>query len=141
MDAEAASSAAMDTVLHATRAANWGSQDANHALSSLTLSGVESMTPDAQSSLLLDVLQQVGDSGWKATPADILHVAVGCEHRASDWRRHAAQSRIGRSGYLDLSDCRPTKQVCRVIAIVSSLRWPTQFCPYRFAVCAGSSSR
>ena len=62
MDAEAASSAAMETVLHATRAANWGSQDANNALAQLTQFGVEPMTQDAQSSLLMDVLQQVGNS-------------------------------------------------------------------------------
>jgi len=62
MDAEAASTAAMETILHATRAANSGSQDANSALAQLTQSGVGSMSQDAQSNLLMDVLQQVGNS-------------------------------------------------------------------------------
>ncbi len=60
MDAEAASTAAMETILHATRAANSGSQDANNALAQLTQSGVSSMSQVAQSNLLMDVLQQVG---------------------------------------------------------------------------------
>lgn len=59
MDAEAASSAAMETVLHATRAAHSGSMDASNALAQLTQSDIGGLTQDAQSSLLMDVLQQV----------------------------------------------------------------------------------
>jgi len=62
MDAEAASTAAMETVLHATRAANLGSDDANNALAALTQTGVSTMSQDAQSNLLMDVLHQVRDS-------------------------------------------------------------------------------
>ena len=62
MDAESASTAAMETILHATRAANSGSQEANNALSQLTQSGIGTMSQDAQSILLMDVLQQVGKS-------------------------------------------------------------------------------
>ncbi|WRT69523.1 uncharacterized protein IL334_006510 [Kwoniella shivajii] len=64
MDADQASAAARETIMHATRAANAGSQDANNALAQLTQSvaaggGITGMTQDAQSSLLLDVLQQL----------------------------------------------------------------------------------
>lgn len=71
MDAESASAAARETIMHATRAANAGSQDANNALAQLTQSaalgaGIGGMTQDAQSSLLLDVLQQVCSLGLLA---------------------------------------------------------------------------
>ncbi|WVR08207.1 hypothetical protein IAU60_005254 [Kwoniella sp. DSM 27419] len=64
MDADQASAAARETIMHATRAANAGSMDANNALAQLTQSvaaggGIGGMTQDAQSSLLLDVLQQL----------------------------------------------------------------------------------
>ncbi|KAK8849534.1 hypothetical protein IAR55_004868 [Kwoniella newhampshirensis] len=64
MDADQASAAARETIMHATRAANAGSQDANNALAQLTQSvsaggGLGGMSQDAQSSLLLDVLQQL----------------------------------------------------------------------------------
>ncbi|WWD20159.1 hypothetical protein CI109_104635 [Kwoniella shandongensis] len=64
MDADQASAAARETIMHATRAANAGSQDANNALAQLTQSvssggGIGGMSQDAQSSLLLDVLQQL----------------------------------------------------------------------------------
>jgi hypothetical protein len=53
----------METVLHATRAAKSGSLDAGQALAQLTqtalLGGVSSMSSDAQSNLLMEVLQQV----------------------------------------------------------------------------------
>ena len=55
----------METILHATRAANSGSLDASSALAQLTESalaggGITGMSQDAQNSLLMDVLQQVG---------------------------------------------------------------------------------
>ncbi|OCF46048.1 hypothetical protein I317_00136 [Kwoniella heveanensis CBS 569] len=64
MDADQASAAARETIMHATKAANAGSQDANNALVQLTQSvaaggGIGGMSQDAQSSLLLDVLQQL----------------------------------------------------------------------------------
>ncbi|WWC65708.1 uncharacterized protein I303_108329 [Kwoniella dejecticola CBS 10117] len=64
MDADQASVAARETIMHATRAANAGSQDANNALAQLTQSvaaggGIGGLSQDAQSSLLLDVLQQL----------------------------------------------------------------------------------
>ncbi len=63
MDNEQASVAAMETILHATRAANQGQQEAANALAQLTQSasglGIQGMTQDQQGSLLLDVLQQV----------------------------------------------------------------------------------
>ncbi|WVW86749.1 hypothetical protein I302_108803 [Kwoniella bestiolae CBS 10118] len=64
MDADQASAAAKETIMHATRAANAGSQDANNALAQLTQSvaasgGIGGLSQDAQSSLLLDVLQQL----------------------------------------------------------------------------------
>lgn len=64
MDPEAASSAAMETIMHATRAANNGQPEAVNALAQLTQSastglGIGGMSQDAQSSLLLDVLQQL----------------------------------------------------------------------------------
>ncbi|KAL7424869.1 aspartate transaminase aat1 [Cryptotrichosporon argae] len=63
MDADAASSAAMETIMHATRAANSGQQEAVNALAQLTSAssglGIGGMSQDAQSSLLLDVLQQL----------------------------------------------------------------------------------
>ncbi|WVQ96110.1 hypothetical protein IAU59_003212 [Kwoniella sp. CBS 9459] len=64
MDADQASAAARETIMHATKAANAGSQDANNALAQLTQSvaaggGIGGMSQDAQSSLLLDVLQQL----------------------------------------------------------------------------------
>ncbi|WVF68585.1 hypothetical protein IAT40_003354 [Kwoniella sp. CBS 6097] len=64
MDADQASAAARETIRHATKAANAGSQDANNALAQLTQSvaaggGIGGMSQDAQSSLLLDVLQQL----------------------------------------------------------------------------------
>jgi len=64
LDQSSASTAAMETILHATRAAESGSLDASSALAQLTDamsgSGVGAMTQDAQSSLLMDVLHQVG---------------------------------------------------------------------------------
>jgi hypothetical protein len=64
LDPEAAQSAALETVLHATRAANSGSLDAGQALAQLTQTanlggGIQGMSQDAQSSLLMEVLQQV----------------------------------------------------------------------------------
>lgn len=64
MDTAAASAAAMETIMHATRAANNGQPEAAHALQQLSQSaasglGIGGMSQDAQSSLLLDVLQQV----------------------------------------------------------------------------------
>lgn len=63
LDQSSASTAAMETILHATRAAESGSLDASSALAQLTDamsgSGVGAMTQDAQSSLLMDVLHQV----------------------------------------------------------------------------------
>ena len=64
LDPDSASTAAMETILHATRAANSGSQDATTALAQLTESalsgsGIGGMSADAQSSLLMEVLQQV----------------------------------------------------------------------------------
>lgn len=66
LDQSSASTAAMETILHATRAAESGSLDASSALAQLTDAmsgnGVGAMTQDAQSSLLMDVLHQVGES-------------------------------------------------------------------------------
>lgn len=63
LDPDSASSAAMETILHATRAAELGSSDATSALAQLTDAmggqGIGSMSQDAQSTLLMDVLQQV----------------------------------------------------------------------------------
>lgn len=63
LDHSSASTAAMETILHATRAAESGSQDASSALAQLTEAmsggGIGNMSQDAQSSLLMDVLQQV----------------------------------------------------------------------------------
>ncbi|KAK4687119.1 hypothetical protein P7C73_g3003, partial [Tremellales sp. Uapishka_1] len=64
MDTEQASAAALETILHATRAANSGQQDAANALAQLTASaslglGIGGMSSDAQGSLLLDVLNQL----------------------------------------------------------------------------------
>ncbi|ORY34865.1 pyridoxal phosphate-dependent transferase [Naematelia encephala] len=59
MEADAASSAAMETILQATRAANSGSQDAASALAQLTQNSVAGMSQDAQNGLLMDVLQQL----------------------------------------------------------------------------------
>ncbi|TXT13344.1 hypothetical protein VHUM_00711 [Vanrija humicola] len=86
VDADAASAAAMETIMHATRAANNGQPEAAHALQQLSQSaaaglGIGGMSQDAQSSLLLDVLQQSEtqqpDDGsvsemratWSAVPA------------------------------------------------------------------------
>lgn len=64
LDPDSAQSAAMDTILHATRAAESGSTDATSALAQLTNAmggpGIGNMSQDAQSTLLMDVLQQVG---------------------------------------------------------------------------------
>jgi hypothetical protein len=54
----------METIMHATRAANSGSIDASSALAQLSESamrgeGIPGMSLDAQSNLLMDVLQQV----------------------------------------------------------------------------------
>lgn len=63
MDPEAAQNAAMDTIMHATRAANNGQTEAANALARLTNAstglGIAGMSQESQSSLLLDVLQQL----------------------------------------------------------------------------------
>lgn len=58
IDADQAHAAAHETVRDATKAAKAGSQDATNALAQLS-QGVEGMSRGAQSSLLLDVLQQL----------------------------------------------------------------------------------
>jgi hypothetical protein len=84
MGVEQASAAAMETILHATRAANSGQQDAANALAQLTQSatmgmGIGGMTSDAQGSLLMDVLQQVGHVRLRSSSSPQL-VQVG-QHR------------------------------------------------------------
>jgi hypothetical protein len=64
MDADTASAAAMETVLHATKAAGLGNLDAGNALAQLTNAaslglGGGGMSQGEQNSLLMDVLQQV----------------------------------------------------------------------------------
>lgn len=63
VDPDAASSAAMETVMQATRAANNGQPEAVNALAQLSdvSNSLNQLSADAQNSLLLDVLQQVGD--------------------------------------------------------------------------------
>lgn len=80
IDPDQASLMASETIQQATRAAQSGSQDATNALAQLSRSAltVGGMTQDAQSSLLLDVLQQLsgsskpevtGDGGvWSSVP-------------------------------------------------------------------------
>lgn len=73
MDPDAASNAAMETIMHATRAANQGQPEAVHALAQLTNAssgiGIGGMTQDAQSSLLLDVLQQLSAASMGRPPS------------------------------------------------------------------------
>ncbi|WWC95539.1 hypothetical protein V866_002404 [Kwoniella sp. B9012] len=85
MDADQASAAAKETIMHATRAANAGSQDANNALAQLTQSvaasgGIGGLSQDAQSSLLLDVLQQLTAASM-GRPLDQNGAAEGSNRR------------------------------------------------------------
>ncbi|GFZ50063.1 hypothetical protein JCM24511_07816 [Saitozyma sp. JCM 24511] len=81
MDADTASAAAMETVLHATKAAGLGNVDAGNALAQLTNASLGlggGMSQGEQNSLLMDVLQQLsaasmaksgdresGDAAWE----------------------------------------------------------------------------
>lgn len=69
MDNNTAQNVAMETIMHATRAANNGQPEAANALAQLTQTanlGLSGMSQDAQSTLLLDVLQQVGRGRWQS---------------------------------------------------------------------------
>ena len=59
VESEAASSAAMETILQARRAAKTGSKGADNAFVQSTDNGIGTLGHDAQGSILMDVLQQV----------------------------------------------------------------------------------
>jgi len=71
IDPEAAQNAALETVMQATRAANNGQPEAANALAQLSSAsanlGIGAMPQDAQSSLLLDVLQQLSAASMGRT--------------------------------------------------------------------------
>jgi hypothetical protein len=87
IDPDQASLMAAETIQQATKAAQSGSKDATNALAQLSRSAmnVGGMTQDAQSSLLLDVLQQLsgttkqehsGEGGvWAGVP---IAIPLGC---------------------------------------------------------------
>jgi hypothetical protein len=82
MDADTASAAAMETVLHATKAAGLGNVDAGNALAQLTNASLGlggGMSQGEQNSLLMDVLQQVSLSVSLCGMA-LTIVAVSGEH-------------------------------------------------------------
>lgn len=85
VDPDAASSAAMETVMQATRAANNGQPEAVNALAQLSdvSNSLNQLSADAQNSLLLDVLQQVRYT----TSIHLLTAALGREHGPPSRRR------------------------------------------------------
>jgi hypothetical protein len=64
MESGATSSGAMETVMQATRAANHGQPEAVNALAQLTdvSNNMSALTPEAQSTLLMDVLHQLSNA-------------------------------------------------------------------------------
>jgi hypothetical protein len=73
MDSGAANSAAMETIMQATRAAKAGNLDAGNALASLTTAAggdLSKMEAAEQNGLLMEVLQQLSSASMARAPEE-----------------------------------------------------------------------
>ena len=116
LDPDSAQNAAMETILHATRAAESGSLDASSALAQLTESamaggGIGSMSQDAQSSLLMDVLQQLSVASLNKNSSDAQTAPSSSSNTKDLWSTTpiARQDPLSRATTAFVADTAPQK--------------------------------